>query len=126
MELRVIRRQAPAARNSNTTASNASSSNNISLANIPGNLMREPAALQQYIQSHPNLLQQLLVQNPRMAEAVLADSPVMLTEMLREQQQRKREAEAKRRQQIALLNADPFDMEAQAKVSWILTPLSRM
>ncbi len=74
------------------------------------------AGLQNYIRSEPALLDQLMKVNPTMAEAVLAPTPDMLTHMLVEQQQRRKQAEDDNFRRINALNANPLDLEAQSKV----------
>lgn len=50
-----------------------------------------------------------------MARAVQSD-PVRFAELLRQTRERQNAAEAERQHEISLLNADPFDVEAQRKI----------
>jgi DNA damage-inducible protein 1 len=50
-----------------------------------------------------------------MAQAVQSD-PARFAELLRQTQERQNAAEMQRQHEISLLNADPFDVEAQRKI----------
>jgi len=50
-----------------------------------------------------------------MARAVQSD-PARFAELLRQTQERQNTAEFQRQHEISLLNADPFDVEAQRKI----------
>jgi len=63
----------------------------------------------------PNLMRQLQETQPEMAHAVQSD-PVRFAELLRQTRERQNTAEVQRQHEISLLNADPFDVEAQRKI----------
>ncbi|KAF8231383.1 hypothetical protein L208DRAFT_69008 [Tricholoma matsutake] len=63
----------------------------------------------------PNLMRQLQETQPEMAEAV-QHNPARFAELLRQTRERQNEAELQRQREISLLNADPFDVEAQRKI----------
>ena len=68
---------------------------------------------QQYLQS-PSDLAQLRQQIPQMADAI--NDPVRWRQMWDEVQRRRAELQSRREQDIALLQADPFDVEAQKRI----------
>ncbi|WCJ32549.1 Protein DNA-DAMAGE INDUCIBLE 1 [Euphorbia peplus] len=75
-----------------------------------------PGAFQQHIRSDSNTMAQLFQSDPELAQALLGNDLNRLQDMLR---QRNRQRSALRRQQeeeLALLEADPFDVEAQKKI----------
>ncbi|PON47238.1 Ubiquitin [Parasponia andersonii] len=82
----------------------------------PDGSAANPAAFQRQIRSDSNMMAQLSQNDPELAQAILGDNLNQLQELLRE---RYRQRSATRRQQeeeLALLNADPFDVEAQKKI----------
>ncbi|XP_017263953.1 protein DDI1 homolog 2 isoform X2 [Kryptolebias marmoratus] len=72
-----------------------------------------PALLQQMLLSNPHELSLLKERNPPLAEALLSGDLERFTKVLLEQQQDRAKREQER---IRLLTADPFDLEAQAKI----------
>uniref|UniRef100_A0A3Q2PY52 DNA-damage inducible protein 2 n=1 Tax=Fundulus heteroclitus TaxID=8078 RepID=A0A3Q2PY52_FUNHE len=72
-----------------------------------------PALLQQMLLSNPHELSLLKERNPPLAEALLSGDLERFTKVLLEQQQDRARREQER---IRLLTADPFDLEAQAKI----------
>uniref|UniRef100_A0A3Q3SIJ9 DNA-damage inducible protein 2 n=1 Tax=Mastacembelus armatus TaxID=205130 RepID=A0A3Q3SIJ9_9TELE len=73
----------------------------------------DPALLQQMLLSNPHELSLLKERNPPLAEALLSGDLERFTKVLVEQQQDRARREQER---IRLLTADPFDLEAQAKI----------
>ncbi|KAJ7998463.1 hypothetical protein DPEC_G00205200 [Dallia pectoralis] len=73
----------------------------------------DPALLQQMLLANPHELSLLKERNPVLAEALLSGDLERFTKVLLEQQQDRARREQER---IRLLTADPFDMEAQAKI----------
>uniref|UniRef100_A0A3P8PT47 Ubiquitin-like domain-containing protein n=1 Tax=Astatotilapia calliptera TaxID=8154 RepID=A0A3P8PT47_ASTCA len=73
----------------------------------------DPALLQQMLLSNPHELSLLKERNPPLAEALLSGDLERFTKVLQEQQQDRAKREQER---IRLLTADPFDLEAQAKI----------
>ncbi|XP_070701104.1 protein DDI1 homolog 2 isoform X2 [Pempheris klunzingeri] len=73
----------------------------------------DPALLQQMLLSNPHELSLLKERNPPLAEALLSGDLERFTKVLLEQQQDRAKREQER---IRLLTADPFDLDAQAKI----------
>ncbi|XP_056129847.1 protein DDI1 homolog 2 isoform X2 [Lampris incognitus] len=73
----------------------------------------DPALLQEMLLSNPHELSLLKERNPPLAEALLSGDLERFTKVLLEQQQDRARREQER---IRLLTADPFDLEAQAKI----------
>ncbi|KAF9305471.1 DNA damage-inducible protein 1 [Mortierella antarctica] len=71
--------------------------------------------IRQHVLSDPALLRQLRESQPELANAAQND-PNRFHEMIREIDVQRRNAELARMQQINQLNADPFDMDAQARI----------
>ncbi|XP_075997140.1 protein DDI1 homolog 2 isoform X2 [Genypterus blacodes] len=73
----------------------------------------DPALLQQMLLSNPHELSLLKERNPPLADALLSGDLERFTKVLQEQQQDRARREQER---IRLLTADPFDLDAQAKI----------
>ncbi|XP_059807939.1 protein DDI1 homolog 2 isoform X3 [Hypanus sabinus] len=76
-------------------------------------LENNPALLRDMLLANPHELSLLKERNPPLAEALLSGDVDKFTRVLREQQSERARREQER---IRLLNADPFDLEAQAKI----------
>ncbi|KAG5654218.1 hypothetical protein H0H81_005905 [Sphagnurus paluster] len=63
----------------------------------------------------PNLMHQLQEAQPELAAAAQSN-PQRFAELLRQTRERHRAAELARQQEIANLNADPFNLDAQRKI----------
>ncbi|XP_056607210.1 protein DDI1 homolog 2 isoform X4 [Triplophysa dalaica] len=72
-----------------------------------------PALLRDMLLANPHELSLLKERNPALAEALLSGDLERFTKVLLEQQQDRAKREQER---IRLLTADPFDLEAQAKI----------
>ncbi|XP_051985617.1 protein DDI1 homolog 2-like isoform X2 [Xyrauchen texanus] len=72
-----------------------------------------PALLRDMLLANPHELSLLKERNPPLAEALLSGDLERFTKVLLEQQQDRAKRE---RERIRLLTADPFDLEAQAKI----------
>lgn len=106
----------PAARQPQAPASQQQRSPAPSAARGPGPSpqgLDDPALLQQMLLANPHELSLLKERNPPLAEALLSGDLERFTKVLQEQQQDRARREQER---IRLLTADPFDMEAQAKI----------
>ncbi|XP_078281351.1 protein DDI1 homolog 2 isoform X2 [Rhinoraja longicauda] len=79
----------------------------------PHSLENNPALLRDMLLANPHELSLLKERNPPLADALLSGDVDKFTKVLREQQQERARREQER---IRLLNADPFDLEAQAKI----------
>ncbi|KAF7668504.1 hypothetical protein LDENG_00007010 [Lucifuga dentata] len=73
----------------------------------------DPALLQQMLLSNPHELSLLKERNPPLADALLSGDLERFAKVLLEQQQDRAKREQER---IRLLTADPFDLDAQAKI----------
>ncbi|XP_077116548.1 protein DDI1 homolog 2 [Ranitomeya variabilis] len=72
-----------------------------------------PALLREMLLANPHELSLLKERNPPLAEALLSQDLEKFTKVLVEQQQERARREQER---IRLFSADPFDLEAQAKI----------
>jgi len=75
-----------------------------------------PAGLQAYLRANPQMLQQLRFADPELAEAASDANLARLTALLARRQHAIQEQKMQEQRRIALLNADPFDIEAQRKI----------
>ncbi|XP_039027942.1 protein DNA-DAMAGE INDUCIBLE 1-like isoform X1 [Hibiscus syriacus] len=75
-----------------------------------------PAAFQQQIRGDSNLIGQLFQTDPELAQAVVGNDLNKLQEILRARHQRRSELRQQEEEELALLQADPFDVEAQKKI----------
>lgn len=73
----------------------------------------DPSLLREMLLANPHELSLLKERNPPLAEALLSGDLERFTKVLLEQQQERARREQER---IRLLTADPFDLEAQAKI----------
>lgn len=75
----------------------------------------DPETVRLRLLGNPAARAQAAAQNPELAAAV--ESPERFGQMFRQMQDRERQEAEQRRQYIANLNADPFDIEAQTKIA---------
>ena len=73
----------------------------------------DPAFIKEMLAANPDQLAMLKQNNPRLAEAYESGSLEEFSKVLKEQQKKRAEQEALR---IRMMNADPFDLEAQALI----------
>ena len=73
----------------------------------------DPAFIKEMLAANPDQLAMLKQNNPRLAEAYESGSLEEFSKVLKEQQKQRAEREALR---IRMMNADPFDLEAQALI----------
>ena len=74
----------------------------------------DPAYIREMLLANPDQLAMLKQNNPSLSEALNSGSLEEFSKVLKEQQQARREREAQR---IRMMNADPFDMEAQRLIA---------
>ncbi|KAJ1278386.1 hypothetical protein BS78_04G075500 [Paspalum vaginatum] len=82
----------------------------------PDGSAMNPQAFQQHIRSDSQLMAQLLQNDPQLAQAILGDDINELQNILRSRHQQRMEHKRKQEEELALLYADPFDVEAQRKI----------
>lgn len=78
----------------------------------------DPETIRLHLLGNPIAREQAITQRPELADVL--DSPERFVSMLRQISEQERQDQARRHQQIAQLNADPFDVEAQAKIEEII------
>lgn len=96
------------------SSSSASSTTDVSL-NPDGSAVN-PAAFQQHIQRDSNLMAQLFQADPELAQAVSGNNLDRLQEILKQRHHQRSELRRKEEEELALLYADPFDVDAQRKI----------
>ncbi|KZT29396.1 hypothetical protein NEOLEDRAFT_596344 [Neolentinus lepideus HHB14362 ss-1] len=67
----------------------------------------------------PQMMQQIRESNPELAAAAQSD-PARFAELLRQTQDRMREAELQRQREMEQLHADPYDVEAQRRIEEVI------
>ncbi|GAV90395.1 ubiquitin domain-containing protein/UBA domain-containing protein/Asp_protease domain-containing protein [Cephalotus follicularis] len=95
-------------------ASSAPSTNDLGL-NPDGSAVN-PGAFQQQIRRDSNLMAQLFQSDPELAQVVLGNDLNRLQEVLRQRNRQRSELKRQQDEELALLYADPFDVEAQKKI----------
>lgn len=82
----------------------------------PDGSAANPQAFQQHIRGNSQLMAQLLQNDPQLAQAILGDDISELQNILRSRHQQRMEMKRKQEDELALMYADPFDVEAQRKI----------
>ncbi|XP_058112943.1 protein DNA-DAMAGE INDUCIBLE 1 isoform X2 [Magnolia sinica] len=75
-----------------------------------------PEAFQQHLRRNGDMIAQLLQNDPPLAQAILGDNIENLQNLLRERHQQKMELQRRQEEELALMYADPFDVESQRKI----------
>jgi hypothetical protein len=96
-------------------ASTARGSSNPTALHSDGSAV-DPGAFQAQIRQDAHTMRQLESGNPQLHSAILNPDQSAMQTLLRMSHQARQQAEAARNAEIDLLNADPFDTEAQAKI----------
>ncbi|KXX77353.1 DNA damage-inducible protein 1 [Madurella mycetomatis] len=84
----------------------------------PSGMEQDPEVIRLQVLGDPNLRAELRRARPELAAAL--EDPQGFAQLLYESHDRERRERAERHRQIQLLNADPFDPEAQAKIEEII------
>ena len=74
----------------------------------------DPAYIRDMLRANPDQMALLKQNNPALSEALNSGSLEEFSKVLKEQQQARKEREAQR---IRMMNADPFDLEAQRLIA---------
>uniref|UniRef100_A0A1D1YUU8 DNA damage-inducible protein 1 n=1 Tax=Anthurium amnicola TaxID=1678845 RepID=A0A1D1YUU8_9ARAE len=82
----------------------------------PDGSAMNPGAFQQYVRRDSRMIAQLLQTDPALAQAILGENLDHLQNLLRERHQQRVELRRKQEEELALLYADPFDVESQRKI----------
>ncbi|GER32472.1 DNA damage-inducible protein 1 [Striga asiatica] len=75
-----------------------------------------PSAFQKHLRGDTNLMTQLFQSDPELAQVVLGNDLNRLQDFLRARNRQRSELMRKQEEEMALLYADPFDVEAQRKI----------
>uniref|UniRef100_A0A2P2KI50 Ubiquitin-like domain-containing protein n=1 Tax=Rhizophora mucronata TaxID=61149 RepID=A0A2P2KI50_RHIMU len=86
------------------------------LALNPDGSAVNPGAMQQYLRRDSNMMAQLFQTNPELAQAILGNDLNRLQDLLRQWNHQRAELRRQQEEEMALLAADPFDVEAQRKI----------
>ncbi|CEL59280.1 DNA damage-inducible protein 1 OS=Cryptococcus neoformans var, neoformans serotype D (strain B-3501A) GN=DDI1 PE=3 SV=1 [Rhizoctonia solani AG-1 IB] len=79
------------------------------------NVAHDEEMMRLQILGDPNLMRQLRETQPELADAVQND-PQRFGELLRSHRERQRDAELSQQREVAALNADPYNIEAQKRI----------
>ncbi|XP_059662336.1 protein DNA-DAMAGE INDUCIBLE 1 [Cornus florida] len=94
--------------------SSSASANDLSF-NPDGSAVN-PAAFQQHIRRDSNMMAQLFQTDPELAQLLLGNDLNRLQDLLRQRHRQRSELSRQKDEELALLYADPFDVEAQKKI----------
>ncbi|CAI9088143.1 OLC1v1022392C4 [Oldenlandia corymbosa var. corymbosa] len=75
-----------------------------------------PSAFQQHIRNDADMMAQLFRSDPELAQVVLGNDLNLLQDLLRARHRHIAERRRQEEEELALLHADPFDVEAQKKI----------
>ncbi|KAL0691209.1 hypothetical protein Bca4012_090888 [Brassica carinata] len=82
----------------------------------PDGSASNPAAFQQHIGGDSNIMGQLFQTDPELAQVISGSDLNKLQDVLRSRHQQRSVAQRQKEEELALLYADPFDVEAQKKI----------
>ncbi|GJX98654.1 protein DNA-damage inducible 1 [Tanacetum coccineum] len=97
-----------------SSSRNEVTSNEITL-NPDGSAIN-PAAFQQQVRNNSNMMAQLFQSDPELAQVILGNDLNKLQDILRVRHRQRSEHNRQKEEEMALLYADPFDVEAQKKI----------
>ncbi|KAG6756839.1 hypothetical protein POTOM_040282 [Populus tomentosa] len=98
---------------SNAAALSAPSNN---LGFNPDGSAVNPGAFQQQLRNDSNTMAQILQADPELAQVILGNDLNKLQDLLRQRHRQRSELRRQQEEEFALLEADPFDVEAQKKI----------
>lgn len=75
----------------------------------------DPETIRLQLLGNPEMRAQAISQRPELARVI--ENPDLFAQALQRMQDQEREEQNRRRQQIADLNADPFDIDAQMRIA---------
>ncbi|OVA19720.1 Ubiquitin-associated domain/translation elongation factor EF-Ts [Macleaya cordata] len=75
-----------------------------------------PGAFQQHVRGDSNMMTQLLQTDPEFAQVILGNDLNRLQNLMRDRHRQRSELQRQQQEELALLHADPFDVEAQKKI----------
>ncbi|KAI3889214.1 hypothetical protein MKX03_006446 [Papaver bracteatum] len=75
-----------------------------------------PGAFQQHVCSDSNMMTRLLQTDPELAQVILGNDLNKLQNVMRDRHQQRSHLRRQQEEELALLNADPFDVEAQKRI----------
>ncbi|KAL2245178.1 UNVERIFIED_CONTAM: Protein DNA-DAMAGE INDUCIBLE 1, partial [Sesamum indicum] len=75
-----------------------------------------PSAFQQQLRNDSNVMAQLFQSDPELAQVILGNDLNKLQDLLRVRHRQRSELRRQQEEELALLYADPFDVEAQKKI----------
>ncbi|XP_078438033.1 ubiquitin family protein [Wolffia australiana] len=96
----------------------------LNASRLPGNELSfnsdgsavNPSAFQQYVLSNSQMMNQLRQSDPMLARVIAGNDVDGMQNLLRERHQQRLALRREQEEELALLNADPFDVEAQKKI----------
>ncbi|XP_027062264.1 DNA damage-inducible protein 1 [Coffea eugenioides] len=75
-----------------------------------------PSAFQQHLRNDSNIMAQLFQNDPELAQVLLGNDLDRLQDLLRVRHRQRAELQRQQDEELALLHADPFDVEAQKRI----------
>eukprot|EP00262_Sarcandra_glabra_P007414 TRINITY_DN20214_c0_g1_i1.p1 TRINITY_DN20214_c0_g1~~TRINITY_DN20214_c0_g1_i1.p1 ORF type:complete len:411 (-),score=94.29 TRINITY_DN20214_c0_g1_i1:201-1433(-) len=75
-----------------------------------------PGAFQQHVRRDSQMMAQLLQNDPALVQALLGDDVNSIQNLLRERHQQRLQLRRQQEEELALMYADPFDVESQKKI----------
>ncbi|XP_020887696.1 DNA damage-inducible protein 1 isoform X2 [Arabidopsis lyrata subsp. lyrata] len=97
-------------------SSGATSAAGSDLGMNPDGSALNPAAFQQHIRGDSNLMGQLFQNDPELAQVISGSDLNKLQDVLRARHRQRSVLQRQKEEELALLYADPFDVEAQKKI----------
>ncbi|KAJ0249360.1 Protein DNA-DAMAGE INDUCIBLE 1 [Hirschfeldia incana] len=99
-----------------SSASSGGSAARSDLGMNPDGSALNPAAFQQHILGDANVMGQLFQTDPELAQVITGSDLNKLQDVLRSRHQERSVVQRQKEEELALLYADPFDVEAQKKI----------